>query len=247
MASTSDQDGYPHLLQIGDAHDPSGLTSGDAAAVERAADLLQRGESVVIPTDTVYGLAALPGVPGATAALFDLKGRDSRQPLAVLVADTAQALELADLAQLLPNDATLVQRVAQQAWPGALTFVLPRRVDAYDLELGGSPSTIGLRCPASGIVRALAARVGPIAVTSANLTGEPTPATAVDAARLRGQVALILDAGELSGQPSTVVAVSEDGWIVLRTGPVDVAMLGAPLPFSPPAASPSSNGQVGRP
>lgn len=224
------------------AFDPADSESQEA--IDRAAALLLQGNNVVIPTDTVYGLAAAPAVPGATQQLFDLKGRDEAQPLAVLIADPAQAFELADLSTLVPNDARLVQRVAEQAWPGALTLVLPRSPAVYDLELGGSQSTIGVRCPASPIARALAAKVGPLAVTSANLSGHPTPATATQAAQLRGQVALVLDAGELTAAPSTVVAVSEDGWIVLRRGDIDVAHLGAPLPFNPPKPTLDAHDEV---
>ena len=179
-------------------------------------DALRAGEAVVLPTETVYGLATLPK---ATARIFELKDRGSDVPLAVLCADARQALALVDD----PTDA--VVRVARALWPGPLTLVLPRR-PGLDYELGEPASTIGVRCPDHDLVRAIAAEVGPIAVTSANRHRQPTPATAEEVARLFGDgVAAVVDDGELHGTPSTVVdATSLDPaeWRVLRQGAVSL-------------------------
>jgi tRNA threonylcarbamoyl adenosine modification protein (Sua5/YciO/YrdC/YwlC family) len=210
---TREQPPAPILAAFGDPSvDP--LTR---EAVDRAATALLAGSAVVLPTDTVYGVAALPTSAHAMAALFALKGRAVSQPLAVLTADAEQALAL------VAADAPIgrLRRVMERCWPGALTLVLPRSKDVADLELGGEPQNIGVRCPASPVARAIAARVGPIATTSANRSGEPTPAEAADAAAsLLGQVALVLDGGTLGGSASTVVDTTGEPWRLLRDGPV---------------------------
>lgn len=180
---------------------------------------LRAGEVVVLPTETVYGLAALPGVPGATGKIFALKGRGADMPLAVLCADAEQALALADQ----PSDA--VQRVAKELWPGPLTLVLRRR-PGLGYELGEPSTTIGLRCPDHDLVRTLAAQVGPIAATSANRHGEPTPDTAAEVAAIFGAgVAVVIDGGPCDGLPSTVVDATSDEWRVLRQGAIEIETL----------------------
>lgn len=206
------------------------------AALTAAAQALTAGGTVLVPTDTVYGLAALPTVEGATDQLFALKGRSPDQPIAVLVADLEQALSLVDLDELSEPDAALVRLVAERAWPGALTLVLPRHESARHLELGGSADNIGVRCPASPTARELAARVGAYATTSANHSGTPTPRDAAAATAALGRVDVVLDAGPCSEPASTVVSVSADGWIVLRMGALDPATVGAPFPLAPSGA-----------
>ena len=168
-----------------------------AAVVAAAADTLRAGGVVVLPTDTVYGLAALPTVPGATDRVFALKGRAADVPLAVLCAGSAQALALADPAALAPE----ARRMAERLWPGPLTVVLRRR-PGLGYALGRPEDTVGLRCPAHTLVQALAREVGPVATTSANRHGQPTPTTApavADALGLDdasdGAGVLVLDGG----------------------------------------------------
>jgi L-threonylcarbamoyladenylate synthase len=213
----------PRLVDAGPPGSPS-----RPDVVAQAAVALRAGEAVVVPTDTVYGIAALPTVPGATARLFALKGRAADVPVAVLCASADQALSLADPAALTDD----VARIAERLWPGPLTLVLPRR-SGLDWALGEPAGTIGVRCPDHGLVRALAAEVGPLATTSANPHGEPTPAAAADVATLLGPgVALVVDGGPAAGTPSTVVdattpepeAVTGPGrgtaWRILRAGAV---------------------------
>jgi L-threonylcarbamoyladenylate synthase len=184
--------------------------------VARAAAALQAGEVVVLPTETVYGLAALPAVPGATARLFALKGRSADVPLAVLCADATQALALADR----PDER--VHQVAERYWPGPLTLVLRRR-PGLGYELGEPADTIGVRCPDHALVQAVAREVGPIATTSANRHGEPTPETAAEVAAVFGKgVALVLDGGPCTGVPSTVLDAVSEQWKLLRRGEVSV-------------------------
>jgi len=182
-----------------------------------AAEALRSGGVVLLPTDTVYGIAVVASTPGATGRLFALKERSEGQPVAVLVADRAQALALADA----PGDAAL--RLMERLWPGPLTLVVRRSPTASSLELGGDPATVGLRCPDHDLVRALATEVGPLATTSANRHGQPTPRTAAEAAAsLVGPVDLVVDGGRLGSVASTVVDLTGSEPKVLREGAVTV-------------------------
>ena len=178
---------------------------------------LEAGQAVVLPTDTVYGLAARATDHQATARLFALKGRSSGVPVAVLCADAEQALGLAEA----PDRAVLA--VADRWWPGPLTLVVRRR-GGLDLHLGDPEHTIGLRVPDHDLVRAVAARVGPLATTSANRHGQPTAATARAASDALGpDLGLVVDGGLLEGQPSTVLDTTTWPWVVLRAGAADVS------------------------
>jgi L-threonylcarbamoyladenylate synthase len=192
-------------------------------AVTLAIDALRGGEVVALPTDTVYGLAALPTIAAATDRLFALKGRGADTPIAVLCADAAQAFGLAAPDAPTPE----VRHIAKHLWPGPLTLVLPRR-PGLGYELGEPAGTVGVRCPDHALVRAIAAAVGPIATTSANRHGEPTAPTAEGVAATFGTgLALVLDGGRCEAPPSTVVAVTGAEWKVLREGPIPLAELRA--------------------
>src|SRR5207253_10712582 len=134
--------------------------------------------------------------------------------LPMLVADVSQALELS---VAVPEGA---RRLMDRFWPGALTVVVPRRPD-LDADLGSDDATIGVRCPAHVVPRALCRAIGPIATTSANLSGSPTPATAAEVAELFGDaVAVVLDAGVCAGSPSTVIDCTGAEVKLLREGRV---------------------------
>ncbi len=195
---------------------PRTIALGDlASATDELVAALAAGGLVVVPTDTVYGLAALPTDADAIDSLFAMKGRGADVPLAVLCADVDQALTTV-VAEAVPR----VERVAARWWPGPLTLVVPRRPGAR-LHLGEPSSTIGLRVPAHDLVRAVAAAVGPIAATSANPHGQPPPTTAAEAARSLGPgLALLVDGGPLGVRSSTVVDLTDDPWRVLRDGPI---------------------------
>lgn len=184
-----------------------------SAEVDAAVDALLAGGAVVLPTDTVYGVATATGVRGSTTALFRLKRRPVDVALPVLCADEAQARVLAGD---LPAGADTLMATC---WPGPLTVVVPRR-PGLGLDLGGpDDQTIGLRVPAAPLVRAIAGRAGPLACTSANRHGQPTPATAAEAAAALGPgVAAVLDGGRCDGLPSTVVGWSAGEHRILRQG-----------------------------
>jgi L-threonylcarbamoyladenylate synthase len=180
--------------------------------IEEIVAALEAGDAVVLPTDTVYGLAARAADPSATAKLFAIKGRTADVPIAVLCADAEQALALAE-----DGGDEAVRSVAARWWPGAVTLVVARRA-GLDLRLGEPERTIGLRVPDHDLVRAVAARVGPLATTSANRTGQPPVTTAEMARRALGPaVGLVVDGGTIQGSPSAVLDTTVRPWGVLRS------------------------------
>ncbi|HUR48467.1 MAG TPA: L-threonylcarbamoyladenylate synthase [Acidimicrobiales bacterium] len=187
------------------------LVAADAEGVTRALQILGRGEVIGTPTDTVYGLAVVPGIAGAVDRLFVAKGRPASVPVAVLVADLDQAQALCD--------APLPRPLVERHWPGPLTLVVRRRA-GLDWDLGGNPHTIGLRWPDHALVRELCSSAGPLATTSANLHGNPSPTQAAGVAEemAGAPVTLVLDGGECAGRPSTVVDLTGDIPVVLREG-----------------------------
>lgn len=197
------------------------LAASDPTAVETLADAVRAGRPVVMPTDTVYGLAALAADSAAIDALFELKNRPAERAIAVLVADTAQA---ATIAHTTRDERLLMDRF----WPGALTVVVHRRTEV--LAIGPADGTIGLRSPDDQFALALLRAVGPLATTSANLSGEPTPTHAATAvASLTGEVQWAVDGGVRSGSASTVVRIGPDGPEILRAGPIGEAEISSAL------------------
>jgi L-threonylcarbamoyladenylate synthase len=199
------------------------LPADDPVALDLALRALENGELVVIPTDTVYGLAARPDRPGALDAVFAAKGRPAGLALPVLVAGTDQARRLGVLT--VP-----AEQLAAAFWPGALTLVLHRQA-GFGAALGGDGATVGVRMPAHLQVLRLLEAAGPLAVTSANRSGQPTPATAAEIAEVFGRaVAVYLDGGPSPGSvPSTVVSFVSGEPVVLREGALPSAELLARL------------------
>jgi L-threonylcarbamoyladenylate synthase len=180
--------------------------------LDEAVEALARGELVVFPTDTVYGLAARPDDPAATARLFEAKRRPNTLTLPVLVASLAQA-------RLVARFDERAERLSA-AWPGPLTVVLPRTEQSRGWELGGEAGTVGLRIPHHPLALALLARTGPLAVTSANLSGEPPAREADPLAETFGdQVAVyICEEAPLVGSASTVIDITGPDPRILREG-----------------------------
>jgi glutamate racemase len=174
-----------------------------------AMQALREGRVVGVPTDTVYGVAVDPLNPEALAALADLKGRAPDQPFPVLVASIDQALELGAF-----DDAA--RRLATDHWPGPLTLVVP--------SAGGAPDhhgTVGLRVPAHPTTLALLSAVGPLAVTSANLSGEDETLDADQARAIFGSdVAVYIEGQSPGGTASTVIDCTGQNPVILRRGPV---------------------------
>lgn len=201
----------------------------DAAAAAAAGALgalaaLAAGQVVGIPTDTVYGLAVAPLVPGATDRVFAVKRRPAGMDLPVLVAGTEQARTWA---AAWPAEA---ERLAGAFWPGALTIVVARRSDLAAIALGERAGTVGLRWPDHPVPFELCHRLGPLATTSANRHGEPPLTTADDVREVFGdEVAVVLDGGTCAGAPSTVVECLGDGVRLLREGRIAFADILAAL------------------
>lgn len=194
--------------------------AGDPGARSAAASALERGLVVTVPTDTVYGIAARLDRPTGIERLFALKGRRREVAIAVLVHDTAQAAAAGRLSGR-------ARRLAARFWPGPLTIVVPRAPATQDVPIGGDGASIGLRVPDHADLLRLLAVTGPLATTSANRSGEATPATADGVAAVFGDgVAVYLDAGPASGgAPSTVVSDLGRDLVVIRPGPVAPAQL----------------------
>jgi L-threonylcarbamoyladenylate synthase len=178
----------------------------DPGSIREAARVLGTGGLIIVPTETVYGLAASADRPDAEEAIYTAKGRDPRKPIPLLAADIDAVVRFG--ARFTPR----ARRVAELYWPGALTLVLPVG-DRWE----------GFRVPDHAVARAVAAAAGGVLrVTSANLSGAPPAVTAAQAeVALGGRVDLILDAGACRwNQASTVVKAAEDRWILLREGVV---------------------------
>lgn len=205
----------------GDNNAPSILVA-DATGIAAAADLLRGGGLVAVPTETVYGLAARADSAEAVAGIYRAKGRPDFNPLIVHVPGIAEAEGLAcfdDRARAL----------AAAFWPGPLTLVLPRRDDAplAPAVTAGLP-TVALRSPAHPAMRAVLAAAGVLlAAPSANRSGGVSPTSAAHvAASLGGKVDLILDGGTCAqGIESTILALRENGWQILRPGPITEAQI----------------------
>jgi L-threonylcarbamoyladenylate synthase len=186
--------------------------------IERACAAINAGKAVIIPTDTVYGLAVTPYRREPAERLSELKGRDRLQAIAIVARDVDMLFEL--VPELRGRSGTIIRELL----PGAYTLVLPNPARRYPWLTGSRPETIGLRVPAvEGSGRQVLDRVGAVAATSANLHGHPDPRTTseIPQAILAG-VAEVVDDGELPGTPSTVIDCSGADPVVIREGAGDV-------------------------
>lgn len=191
-----------------------------ASVVEEAAAAAHHGALIVLPTDTVYGIGTRPDDPEATARLFVAKERPPDLTLPVLVAAPGDARHLAVF------DAR-ADRLADALWPGPLTLVLPRTSDSAPWNLGGDPATIGVRVPAHPLALAVLAAAGPLAVTSANRSGEPPARTCDELVATFGDLVRVYlcEEAPLEGEASTVVDLAHGEPRVLRAGGVEPATL----------------------
>jgi len=219
-------------------------------ALRQARQAIARGELVVLPTDTVYGVGADAFSPAAVARLLAAKGRGRQSPPPVLVPGIPT---LRALVAELPEP---VERLVERFWPGGLTIVLPAQ-PSLTWDLGDTGGTVAVRMPAERIALELLAETGPLAVSSANLTGKAA-ATAVDDAldMLGDSVAVYLDGGaSATGVASTIIdatgLVGDDRRPVrvLRDGAIGrtelreiLGDLLEPDPADPDTADPDSGG-----
>ncbi len=199
-----------------DATDPDQREAGIAAA----AVAVRAGELIVLPTDTVYGVGADAFDPAAVTRLLAAKGRGREMPPPVLVA-SAETLDA--LASGLPAWARVL---VEHYWPGPLTIVV-REQASLQWDLGETRGTVAVRMPHDPVALELLSRTGPLAVSSANITGEPA-ATDADraAAMLADKVSVILDGGPTTDdRPSTIVDCTGEQPRVLRVGAIPVTEL----------------------
>jgi L-threonylcarbamoyladenylate synthase len=192
------------------------IVPDDDAGREAAAEVLRAGGIVALPTDTVYGIAVALDTPGGIDALFAAKRRPPEKGVMLLLANAAQAPSIG----AWPVDAATL---AAAFWPGGLSLVVPQRPDVpLPLALTGGAPTIGLRTPDHPAPRALAAAVGPLPTTSANVSGLPEARTAEEIVEQLGDaISLVLDGGTARGGPaSTVVDCTVDPPRVLRAGAI---------------------------
>jgi L-threonylcarbamoyladenylate synthase len=187
--------------------------------IEKAAQFVSRGGVVVVPTDTVYGLAVDAMDEQAVKRLFKTKQRPETKPVPIIVRDMEMAKKLAYIDKRL-------ERILSLVWPGAVTVVLQKKYDLPELVTAGK-KTIGLRLPDYKLLYYLLQAVGrPLTATSANISGEEPSNKVEDVLfQFRGEFYkpdLVLDAGELKySQPSTVLDLSTDKPKIIRIGPVN--------------------------
>ena len=182
----------------------------------QAAALLQKGELVAFPTDTVYGVGAIAWDREAVGKLYVAKLRVLDKAIPILLADAS------DLDLVAREVSPAVRRLAERFWPGPLTIVVRRAAGVPDAVTAGGDS-VAVRVPDHALARALIREAGaPLATTSANLSGGASPVTAQEvAAQLAGRIAMILDGGRCpGGVASTVVDLTGPSPVLLRPGPV---------------------------
>lgn len=195
------------------------------SAIDEAVAAVQRGAVVVLPTDTVYGVGADAFSPEAVAAVLAAKGRGRQMPPPVLVPD---ARTLDGLATDVPDE---VRALVEEFWPGGLTIIC-RAQPTLAWDLGETHGTVALRMPDHPTALALLRRTGPLAVTSANRTGEPAALDVAEAAaQLGGSVQVYLDGGRVpGGVASTIVDATRAVPVVVREGAVPLTRLREVVP-----------------
>ena len=185
--------------------------------VEEAAAAIRAGRIVVVPTDTVYGLAGDPANPDAVERIYAIKGRPPHLELNLLAAGISQ------LDGLVEMDG-VAHALAAAFWPGPLSLVCP--VGSRRLAIPRSGATLMVRVPGHALLRNLLAETGPVASTSANRHAEPAATTASQAEHaLRAEVAGVIEGGPGTGMASTIIDLSSRPPRLLRGGPVTPAAL----------------------
>lgn len=191
--------------------------------VDAAVAAIRGGRLAVVPTDTVYGLAASPYSEAPVRSLYRAKGREELQPTALVAADVDMLLEC------VPELHGKAGLIARALLPGPYTLVLPNPARRFRWLVGSRPDTIGVRVPAvDGKAHEVLTRLGAITATSANLPGGLDPRTVDEVPeQIRAAVDAIVDAGRLPGTPSTVIDFTGQEPVVLREGaaPAEEALL----------------------
>jgi L-threonylcarbamoyladenylate synthase len=190
------------------------LPASSNDTIARALAVLRAGGLVAFPTDTVYGVGALAFDGKAIESIYAAKDRPVEKAIPILISDAD------DLNKVAINIPEAAQKLASRFWPGPLTILVPKRADLP--QSVSATSTVGVRVPDHETARALLRAAGPMAVTSANLSGEQSPVTAQEVReQLGGRIPLIIDGGRTpGGVPSTLVDTTTPQLEILREGPI---------------------------
>lgn len=198
------------------------LPASSKDTIPRALHVLAAGGLVAFPTDTVYGVGALAFDGKAIESIYAAKDRPLEKAIPILIGD------LEDLARVAVHVPDTAHRLAARFWPGPLTILVPKRTSLPSSV--SATSTVGVRVPDHATARALLRAAGPMAVTSANISGEQSPVTAQGVLeQLGGRIPLIIDGGRTpGGVPSTLVDCTAPELKILRAGPLTLEeLLGA--------------------
>ena len=185
-------------------------------AISQALDILKSGGLVAFPTDTVYGVGCLAFDGKAIESIYIAKDRPIEKAIPILIAD------MEDMEKVGIDISQVAHKLTARFWPGPLTCIIPKQPTLP--EAVSAIDTVGVRVPDHHVARALLRAAGPMAVTSANISGEPSPSTAEEVyAQLNGRIPLIIDGGTTpGGVPSTVVDCSTPDLKILREGPISL-------------------------
>jgi L-threonylcarbamoyladenylate synthase len=190
------------------------LPASEFTSIPYAYEVLQKGELVAFPTDTVYGVGALAFDGNAVESIYVAKDRPPEKAIPILIGDPH------DLEKVGMDIPAAGRKLVARFWPGPLTILVPKRLDLP--EAVSATSTVGVRVPDHPVARALLRLTGPMAVTSANISGRQSPVSAQEVyEQLGGRIALILDGGRTPGGiPSTLVDCTTAELKILREGPI---------------------------
>lgn len=190
------------------------LSATSPNAITSALEILLSGGLVAFPTDTVYGVGCLAFHPKAIESIYVAKDRPIEKAIPVLIGDEEDLVKVADEIPIF------AMKLINRYWPGPLTLLVPKKPTLP--EAISATNTVGVRVPDHEVARSLLRLAGPMAVTSANISGQESPRTAQEVfAQLGGRIAMVIDGGETPGGiPSTLVDCTGDEIQILREGPI---------------------------
>jgi len=192
------------------------LLPANDESIQAALKILRNGGLVAFPTDTVYGVGALAFDGKAVESIYTAKDRPIEKAIPVLIGDTE------DMEKIGMNIPEIAYKLASRFWPGPLTCIIPKQLTLP--ESVSDTDTVGVRVPDHEVARTLLRAAGPMAVTSANISGQPSPSSAQEVfAQLGGRIDLIIDGGLTpGGVPSTLVDCTGKDIKILRKGPISL-------------------------